>query len=263
MDELGRCVDLFPCVDSQTGEQLGRGLTDRLLPAPSFYARTQTDIEVNAVVPTYWEREEQNQYIWRNFSELTAAIGEICEKKGRQFIYAYCDLPDGVMHRFGVTSEEARETINALNSVLERLSPRLSDTLLIITADHGQIDISGEIALYQDEALLSLLRCPPYLEARAAAFRIREGCEEAFRTLFLKEYGQDFVLFDSKALIRENYFGPSGGRVGLLGDVIAVGKTDKIMRLTPRSHSFKGHHTSLTEEEMLVPLILIRSKKNA
>ncbi len=261
-EELGRCVNLFPCVDSQTGEELGRGLTERLLPAPSFYLRALAEIGINVVVPTYWEGDEQNQYVWSNFSELTDAIEEICEKAGRQFVYAYCDQPDGVMHRFGVTSAEARETVNALNDGLERLASRLSDILLIVTADHGQIDISGEIALYEDEAILSLLRCPPYLEARATAFRVKEGCEESFRNLFLRKYGGDFTLFESGALVRENYFGPSGDRAELLGDFIAVGKTDKIMRLTPRSHSFKGHHTSLTEEEMLVPLILVRSKKN-
>ena len=41
------------------------------------------------------------------------------------------------------------------------------------------------------------------------------------------------------------------------GDFIAVGTTDKIFKLSPRGHAFKGHHTALTEEEMEVPLILI------
>lgn len=257
---LGRCVDLFPCVDSQTGEQLDRDLCERLLPAPSYYLRATEEIGVNVVVPVYWEGKEQNRYIWRNFSELTDAVETICAKDGRQFVYAYCDLPDSVMHRFGVTSPEARETINDLNDGLERLAGRLSDTLLIVTADHGQIDVSGEIELYRDEELVSLLECPPYLEARATALKVKKGCEERLRTLFLRKYGEDFALFGSAELIREGCFGPVGGHAALLGDFIAVGKTDKIMRLTPRSHPFKGHHTSLTEEEMTVPLILAGRK---
>ncbi len=261
--DAARCVDIFPCVDSQTGEALGRGFTEKRLPTVSYYLRGKEEIERSVVVPPYWDRDEENKYVWRTFSELAEAVEAICERKGRQFVYAYCDMPDSVMHRYGVTSPEAKETINALNGGVERLASRLFDTLLIVTADHGQIDVSGEIELYRDEELLSFLDCPPYLEARAAAFSVKAGCKEKFRTLFLRSYGKDFALLESERLIRENFFGlPASDRAALLGDYIAVGKTDKIMRLTPRSHSFKGHHTSLTEEEMLVPLILAECKRS-
>ena len=59
-----------------------------------------------------------------------------------------------------------------------------------------------------------------------------------------------------KDLIEKNFFGPPTDRATLLGDYIAIGKTQKIMKLHARGHNFKGHHTSLTEE-MLVPLIII------
>ncbi len=260
-DDLKRCVDLFPCVDSRTGEQLERDLTISRLPAPSYFLRAEGDIGVNIVVPTYWEGDEPNKYVWRNFPELCEEVGEVCERSGRQFVYAYCDMPDSVMHHYGVTSAEAREAINALSEGIERLAARLSDTLLIITADHGQIDVTGTVEIYKDEALTALLDWPPYLEARATAFKVKKGCGEKFRTLFMRKYGEDFSLFESGKLIGENYFGcPANGHARLLGDYIAVGKTDKIMRLGERGHAFKGHHTSLTEEEMSVPLILVGRK---
>ena len=54
-------------------------------------------------------------------------------------------------------------------------------------------------------------------------------------------------------------FGPKGDMGYLLGDYIAIGTfTNKIGLLTPESHKFLGHHTSLTDE-MLVPLIMFNN----
>ncbi len=254
-EELGRAVDLFVDVDSRTGEPVEKGYARRVLPTVPFYRRTKTDYTTNVVVPAFW-REEENRYVWNTPAELFAQIKNVCKKEGKQFVYAYCTEPDTTMHRYGVTSAEARGMIGALNDGAEALCRELSDTLFLVTADHGQIDIGGNFELYKDAALLSLLEWPPFLEARASAFKVKEGKEEAFRTMFRERYGKDFTLLPTKDLIAENYFGGglANGHARLLGDYIAVGTTDKTMKLTPRSHDFKGHHTSLTAE-MLVPLI--------
>ncbi len=260
--DAARCVDLFPCADSYTGEKLGRGFTEARLPTVSFYTRGDAEIARSVVVPPYWDGDEENRYIHRSFAELADGVERICKREGRQFVYAYCDMPDSVMHRFGVASPEARENFAALDRGTEELFGRLSDTLLIVTADHGQTDIAEKIEIYKDGELCSLLSCPPYLEARAAAFRVKRGNGVRFSELFLRKYGEDFALFKSRDLIRRGYFGPTGGaHAELLGDFIAVGKTDKMMQLSPLGHDFKGHHTSLTEEEMTVPLILAGRKE--
>ncbi len=255
-EELHRAVDIFRDVDSFTGDPIEQGYSSRRLPTTPFYTHASTEYKIGAVVPPFWEGEE-DRLIWNTVDEFFDHISAFCRREGKHFVYAYCTQPDSVMHEFGVTSAEARATIAALSKGVEALSSSLSDTLFLVTADHGQIDIRGNFALYEDEELLSLLECRPYLEARAAAFRVKERCREKFEALFREKYGKDFALFGSKELIRQNYFG-SGNREHetLLGDYLAVGTTDKIFRLTPRSRPYKGHHTSLTEE-MLVPLILI------
>ena len=70
---------------------------------------------------------------------------------------------------------------------------------------------------------------------------------------------EDFILRKSQDLIDEGYFGPKGDMGYLLGDYIAIGTfTHKTAIMTPISHKFKGHHTSLTEE-MEVPLIIFNN----
>ena len=125
------------------------------------------------------------------------------------------------MHDYGVSSPEAKKIIESISQNLMALYENVEDTLFIITADHGQVDITDYVSLYEDEVLMNMLEIYPFLEARAPAFLV------------------------------------IGDKAGLLGDYIAVGTyTHKQALLTPVSTKFKGHHTSLTEE-MEVPLILL------
>lgn len=259
--EIKRTVDIFLDSDSFTGESVGKGFVKSVLPVEPYYKSATADYGISVVVPEYWDNDDKNKFIWKSFDEMLCHIEDICRNAGKQFIYAYCDEPDHTMHGFGVTSEQTRKVINEINDGIELLHSKLKDTLLIICADHGQIDIDDAVEIYRDTELTSMLEWPQFLEARATAFKVKQGCHKSFVELFNKKYGDDFELFESEYLIKENYFG--GGiqnpHAKLLGDFIAVGKTNKVMKLTPRAHDFKGHHTSLTEE-MQVPLIFIGNK---
>ena len=140
------------------------------------------------------------------------------------------------------------------------MQSELNNTLLIITADHGQIDIADYVEFYKDEELNGMLKCPPFLDARTPAFIVKPGMHKKFEIKFKQKYGKDFKLFKSQDLIKKGYFGNQGKYGYLLGDYIAVGTyTHKQFLMFEKSHRFKGHHTSLTEE-MLVPLIMIGKK---
>lgn len=261
-EDLNKAVDIFPETDSFTREPIEKGYVKRVLPIEPYYKNAKTDYTTSVVVPEYWDYGDENRYVWKTFEEMLEHIEKVCKRAGKQFIYSYCDEPDHTMHRYGVSSNEANKVINRLNDGIEELSAKLSDTLFIITADHGQIDVDGCIEIYKDYEITSMLEWPQFLEARAAAFKIKRNCHKDFIELFNKKYGKDFELFKVEDLVKDNYFGVNtiNGHAKLLGDFIAVGKTDKIMKLTALSNDFKGHHTSLTEE-MEVPLIVIGKKK--
>ena len=260
-EELKRAVDIFPETDSFTREPIEKGYVKKVLPVAPFYKQSDKKYSTSVVVPEYWNNDDDNKYVWKTIEEMLGHIEGICNEEGKQFIYAYCDEPDHTMHRYGVSSKEAYEVINKLNDGIEALFKRLDDTLFVITADHGQIDIGGNVEIFRDEELLSMLEWPQFLEARATAFKVKADRKQDFIRLFSKKYGDDFELFNTEDLIKDNYFGMHVANVHakMLGDFIAVGKTDKVMKLTPLAHDYKGHHTSLTEE-MEVPLIFIGKK---
>ncbi len=259
-EALGCAVDLFADLNSVSREPIERGYAEKALPIEPYYMRAKSDYETNVVVPPYWRNDTKNRYVWETLEEFYRAIGEVCRKPGKQFLYGYCPEPDSTMHRYGVSSAEARRTIEGLNDHLEALCADLPDTLFLITADHGQVDIGGCIEIYRDGDLVSMLAWPPYLEARATAFKVKPAFREKFAEVFREKYGEDFQLVASAELIAENYFGTADhGHAELLGDYIAVAKSDKIMKLHAAAHDFKGHHASLTEE-MEVPLIVVGDK---
>ena len=193
-------------------------------------------------------------------SDFCREVRNICKKPNKQFVYAYLPEPDATMHNFGVSSLEAKLKIQSINEAIEKLYNDIDDTLMIITADHGHIDIEGFVEFYKDTELNEMLEYVPFLDARSPAFKVKKGRENEFEVGFNQKYGKDFKLFKSKQLIEEGVFGPVGDYGYLLGDYIAIGtRTHKQFVSYEQMNRFKGHHTSLTEE-MMVPLILLKKE---
>lgn len=261
-EELKQAVDIYLGKDSYTGQPIEKGYVQKALPIEPYYKKANTEYTTSVVVPDYWDNDYENRYEWKNIDEMFGHIEKICQKVGKQFIYTYCSEPDSTMHRYGVSSAEAHQVINKLNDSIEALCAKLTDTLFIISADHGQIDIDGYIEIYKDTELTSMLEWPQFLEARATAFKVKQNYHKDFIEMFNKKYGNDFELFKVEDLIKDNYFGGNlvNEHAKMLGDYIAIGTTNKVIKLNELSHDFKGHHTSLTEE-MEVPLIVIGNKE--
>ena len=73
----------------------------------------------------------------QDLDSILMRVEDLCSEPDKKFIYSYWSEPDGTMHRYGPYSSEVHEVITALEKRLEEFASHLSDTLLIITADHG------------------------------------------------------------------------------------------------------------------------------
>lgn len=257
--DIGKVLDLFWKSDSVTGERVDFNYP---MDAGLFYfEQANTSYNISLIAPKYFEcNDSTNKITIKTSQDLVKKIEEVCKRPKNQFMYCYFDDPDYTMHDYGVKSKQAKAVIKDINAKIKNLCKKLNDTLIIISADHGQIDVKGYVEFYKDQELNSMLECIPYLDARTPAFKVKSGYHEKFESLFKQKYGKDFILYKTADLIKENYFGGSGTFDVLLGDFIAVGTyTNKILLSTENSNRFKGHHTSLTDE-MLVPLIIIGKK---
>lgn len=254
--EITKTLSMFTHTDSQTGEKV-----DYAYPIKEsddyWFNYAQTDYKITSVMPKFC-KGYKNAVTAYTPQEVVDAVFDLLKNEGKQFIFAYSPEPDATMHDNGVTSDKANKIINEISKRLQELQKNTENTLFIVTADHGQTDVKGSVEFYKDEELNSLLVTPPYLDAKTPAFIVKKGHKKEFERLFKQRYGEDFELHASKQLIKDGYFGSRGEYGYLLGDYIAIGKTDKLFYPFPDVDDFKGHHTSLTKE-MTVPLIIFNS----
>lgn len=259
--ELNRAVDIYLNSDSYTKEKIDENFLPTRIPIEPYYKHAKTDYTISKVVPPYWQDGiPENRYTFTETDVMFKHIKGICSANGKQFVYCYCPEPDATMHDFGVSSSEAKKVFDNLNKKVEELTKSCSNTLFIITADHGQTDVVDYINIYENKDIMELLEVKPYLEPRATAFKVKEGKNIEFEKVFKQCYGKDFKLFKSEKLLKQNYFGTITSNKEFLADYIAVCKTNKVFRFSTEHPQFKGHHTSLGKE-MLVPLVIYANKE--
>lgn len=256
-DKINQNVDIFLNRDSATGEAVPYEHSP-LGKVDYYFDQADSEYAINTVFPGYVQvRYPERNNVYRSMEEFFSAIKNVCAKSGKQFLYAYHPDPDATMHTYGVSSPEAKNVIESISKNVKILYENIPDTLFVITADHGQVDITDYVDLYADKILMDTLEIYPFLEARAPAFLVKKGREKEFEEHFRAKYSDDFVLYRSKDLVAKGCFGDIGDKAGLLGDYIAIGTyTHKLALLCPKSKKYKGHHTSLTEE-MEVPLMIL------
>lgn len=256
-DELKRCVDIYWSQDSYTEQPISSSVLDDYMKCDFYFDSIKSDYTVTTIFPPYITRQGNN-YNYQSMDEMFSLLESVTRQEGKNFIYCYCGQPDSTMHEFGVTSKEAQEKIIYINDKVEELVKGLKNAVMVITPDHGQTDITDYIKLYEDEELKLSLTTPFYLEARAVAFRVKD--EDAFLKAVSK-YQKDATLYKVFDMVKDNFFGPATDRIPMLGDYILVmNDNQKQFVFSERHMLFKGHHTGLSEKEMLLPLVIAECK---
>ncbi|MDH5676696.1 MAG: alkaline phosphatase family protein [Myxococcales bacterium] len=199
------------------------------------------------------------------FSVLQREIGAPQEKR-RRYIYAYWPGFDAVCHAFGTESEFALAHFHELETGIEALISALrgSDTQLMVTADHGFVDLGdGDcVDLGDHPELADCLALPLCGEPRAAFCHLREGQARRFERYVAKHLDSHFECIASDALIEEGWLGrgrPDARLRDRLGDYVLIGRDNRIIRdalphQQPPRHI--GVHGGCHSDEMYVPLLL-------
>ena len=198
-----------------------------------------------------------------DFDAVLERVETLCKKEGKKYIYAYCDEPDYTMHRKGCFGKDAVEIIRGIEKKVEALCERLSDTLVIITADHGHKEGKNACILEYPKIMECLVRLPS-IEPRALNLFIKEGYHEQFVNEFQKEFGDKFLLLSKEEVKKQKLFGPGQEHPqldGMLGDYLAVAVDDlSIFNTMFEKENFRGVHAGMTKEEMEIPLIVVERK---
>ena len=194
-----------------------------------------------------------------DLKEFENQILDFLKDKEEGFMYAYHTEPDHLMHINGTKNEIVYQQIKSINEMVQDLSKKIDDeTLIIVSADHGHIDCDL-INLYVDENIKNNLKVKPFGDSRILMFNPID--KDKFYSYFKRNYGGAFDLYTKEEIIKNKLFGDKEDNPkfkDLLGDFIAIGKSNYFMDYCEREiNDMKSVHSGYTENEMIVPLILI------
>lgn len=162
-DEIGRNVVYYYNIDDDTGEKLDFSPAWTYVPYDGIVSQVgRSGIAAHYLAP-FAEPHP------KSLGELCSEIERLCGEEGRHYLYAYWDDPDRTMRRHGVDGEEVHLVLTEIERIAEQLAEKLTDTLLIITADHGHVNTEN-IALTDDPAIAECLVRMPSIEPRAESF---------------------------------------------------------------------------------------------
>lgn len=199
---------------------------------------------------------------YSTLDDMCEKIENICKEDGKKCIYAYSSDPDHTMHNVGCDSLVVKKIIEDINNRVEKLSEKLNDTIIFVIADHGHHNVEN-LFIKNYPAFEDCLLRNISLEPRAVNFFIKPGKKEVFVELFNKYFGNYFDLYSIEDVINLKLFGDGEENEifrDALGDYLAIGKSDKTL-LYIGNEELKSQHAGYTEDEMLIPLIAIKTNK--
>jgi hypothetical protein len=185
---------------------------------------------------------------------------------GRRYVYAYWPELDRLAHEHGIASPEAVAHLAALEKAIGGLLAQLSgtDTLVVISADHGFIDTAPESTIDLDDhpGLADCLQLPLCGERRFAYCYVRPGAEADFEAYVREMFAGRARLLESAALLEEGWFGlgePHPRLRDRIGHYALVMEGNWIIRdhlYGERHYELVGVHGGISERELTVPLVV-------
>ena len=197
--------------------------------------------------------------------ERIAAVEQAASSGERSLVYAYYGDLDATGHRHGCQSAAWERELTHVDRVVEQLAGTLpDDCLLVVTADHGMVDIAKDarwdLATSAElDAGVDVLAGDP----RAVHVHTRPGAEGDVLASWSEFLGANAWVVSRDVAIEQGWFGPTVAPEfrGRIGDVVAAMRTDVAVvdsrHLPSTILSLIGLHGSLTTAEQQVPLVVI------
>lgn len=207
---------------------------------------------------------------WRRRQDMFGIIRRLCHESGPpSFTYAYWPYFDSAAHDGGIGGEKALDSFRQFEQELADFmwSIRGTDTMVLLTADHGFIDSppARQIHLRDHSDLAALLVRPLCGERRFAYGYVKPDAHGAFEDYIADVFGDAMEAWPREKLLDELWYGsgPMNERLpGRIGDYVLVMKED----WTIRDHvpgedplDLIGVHGGLSAPEMHIPLCLVCS----
>jgi hypothetical protein len=271
VDELDVVVNWLAWRPVGGGADLQVSLVPELVqPQPTVFERGAADgVQVSVVSAAHFEGSGLTRAVLRGGRYLgTVAPGDLlaevvaaAEQGGRRLVYCYLSELDLVGHVRGPDSDAWLAQLSIIDRFVAELADRLpADATLIITADHGMVGVldADKVDFDSDTALQSGVTVLAG-EPRARHVHVQPGAVDDVLATWQELLGDQMWILTRDEAIAAGLFGPTvPAAARRMGDLIAVSHTAGALvrrEFESRLSALTGQHGSLTEDELLVPLL--------
>ena len=231
--------------------------------------KQKTDYNINILFPSKIVNSDyskfvgynKNRYGYENDSDIFNLVKSNCLKYKKTFTYLYISDIDSIEHANGIDSDIVFNRITEIDNLLKKMS-KIRDLTIVITADHGQTNVSKKI-IFDYEKYEKYFYAKPSIDCGTMSYYVKEQYENEFNKRFCDEYNE-CVLFKTVELEKKGYFKNKLSKYAneSIGNYISVCKKDYYMissDLTEKKEELKGNHSGLLPDEMIIPLIVIKN----
>ncbi|WP_346290981.1 alkaline phosphatase family protein [Sphaerothrix gracilis] len=215
---------------------------------------------------------------FRTLPEAMTNLAEaVLTQPGKAYHCLYIDVIDAIAHKYGPSSPQFEAEVRALWLLLEQLlhqslAGQLHDTLLLITADHGQTAISPEQTIYLNQLSPSI---EPWLQRNAQGqllvpaggsrdlfLYIQPDFLEKAHSLLTQQLAGKATVYYTQTLVESGFFGPQPlpRLLKRLGNLVVLPHQHKLVWWYEKDRfeeHHKGHHGGLCRDEMETILLAL------
>ncbi len=195
--------------------------------------------------------------------DTVARVATAVREGERSLVYCYTPDLDLTGHVRGVDSDGWREQLRVVDAFAEQLLSRLPpDARLLITGDHGMVDVAADAQVDVDASadLQAGVRVMTG-EPRARHLHVEPGATADVLAAWRARLGDRAHLLLREQAVSSGILGPVVDDQALrrTGDIVVIAADDlAVVRRTrePWVARLRGHHGALTSDELDVPLLL-------
>ncbi|HSV49042.1 MAG TPA: alkaline phosphatase family protein [Candidatus Acidoferrales bacterium] len=224
---------------------------------------TKLVFEGSTIVPSY------------KTSDAIVKLRKNIEKNsGAAYFFVHLETLDTISHDYGPQSEEVNAELQTISYLLqkelvEKLSPQAAkETLLLVTADHGGVQVNPEETTYLSLNSESILNAEigkghkkilPTGSPRDIFLHVKEEKLAATKEALSKSIGEKAQIIETKAALKAGLFGlgePKQDFLERTGNLLVMPYGKETMWFEHRSGrkiNLLGQHGGLNPDEMLVP----------
>jgi Type I phosphodiesterase / nucleotide pyrophosphatase len=198
--------------------------------------------------------------------------------KTPSYYFFYFDRIDTICHNHGPSSRQFEDAVDGFLTTLDQVfyqavRGKAGNTLFIMTADHGQVEVDPRKTYYLNRQMPAITRylktnthahlLVPAGSARDMFLHVKDECVDVLVTELQQRLAGRAEVYRTSELLTQNFFGmqpPSHLLLDRIGNVVILPyKHESVWWYEEGKFSmhFHGHHGGLTPEEMEIPLLLL------